>query len=109
MIGIGGEQFAQDRCILPDASTTSLVIQELDPVDVFEDALMVRCHRCQINFSDGVATPVCLHQMMGILLVFVGDAIAKFILQGFAYHIEISVLTKNRRNEEPVICCSHSS
>src|SRR5690554_3974265 len=41
--------------------------------------------------------------------IFIRYGIPEFMVQRFAYDVQVAVLTENRGNEEPMICCSHAA
>src|SRR3546814_530818 len=50
-----------------------------------------------------------LPQQMSFHSIFIRYGIPEFMVQRLAYDVQVAVLTENRGNEEPMVCCSHAA
>ncbi len=110
VVDITGDQPAECSGIIACATATKSVIEKLQSVDIWENAL--RCGRrgiCvelnELLDSRSLAVAVCKRVGQGTVGIRLG--VSQCLAQGCAQHVQVPGLAEYQRHDNPVVGCSH--
>ncbi len=100
VVQVAGQQSAEIARVLARAAASARVRQELDSVDVAEDA--PRLAHAPLGVATAALT-VAFQQPADLLTVDVGRGKAELFLERLADHVDVAILAEDQRDHQPMI------